>query len=294
MVFSVGGKFQVGCMCLVIWNVNFICICVICIVEFVVCEDIDVLVMQEIKCKLEQFLYVLFEEVGYYVEVYGLNQWNGVVIVSCLFIIDVWILFDGMLGFVKGYEGLDVLFEVWVLGVMVDGVWVWSLYVLNGCLFDDLYYLYKLYWLEQLKNLIVVELLVNFEFLFVLVGDFNIILFDYDNGDFDIVVGCLMYVFLFECDVFFVFQDVGFIDVVCLLLFEGFMYWDYQCLKFLCNEGICIDFIFGLKMLVDVVIGVLIYWNECKGEQFSDYVFVVVDLDFGGVEVDDDFLMIFF
>ncbi len=176
-------------MRLATWNVNSIRTRVTRTVEFAVREDIDVLAMQEIKCKPEQFPYGPFEEAGYHVEVHGLNQWNGVAIASRLPITDVRTAFDGMPGFAKGHEGPDAPLEARALGVMVDGVRVWSLYVPNGRSLDDPHYLYKLHWLEQLKKSTAAELSANPDLPLALVGDFNIIPFDHDNGDPDIVVG---------------------------------------------------------------------------------------------------------
>ncbi len=69
-------------MRLATWNVNSIRARVTRTVEFCVREHIDVLAMQEIKCKTEQFPYAAFEEAGYHVAAHGLNQWNGVAIAS--------------------------------------------------------------------------------------------------------------------------------------------------------------------------------------------------------------------
>ncbi len=82
-------------------------------------------------------------------------------------------------------------------------------------------------------------------------------------------------------------------DVVRPLLPEGYTYWDYQRLKFPRNEGIRIDFILGSKTFADAVTGASIHRNERKGEQPSDHVPVVVDVDFGGDDADDDLPMIF-
>ncbi|WP_318386922.1 exodeoxyribonuclease III, partial [Microbacterium maritypicum] len=148
-------------MRLATWNVNSIRTRVTRTVEFAVREDIDVLAMQEIKCKPEQFPYGPFEEAGYHVEVHGLNQWNGVAIASRLPVTDVRTSFDGMPGFAKGHEGPDAPLEARALGVMVDGVRVWSLYVPNGRSLEDPHYLYKLHWLEQLKKSTAAELSAN-------------------------------------------------------------------------------------------------------------------------------------
>lgn len=285
-------------MRLATWNVNSIRTRVARTVEFAVREDIDVLAMQEIKCKPEQFPYGPFEEAGYHVEVHGLNQWNGVAIASRLPITDVRTAFDGMPGFAKGHEGPDAPLEARALGVLVDGVRVWSLYVPNGRSLDDPHYTYKLHWLEALRNSTAAELAANPDLPLALVGDFNIIPFDDDNGDPDIVVGRSTHVSPAEREAFFAFADAGVTDVVRPLLPEGYTYWDYQRLKFPRNEGIRIDFILGSRALSDAVSGASIHREERKGEQPSDHVPVVVELDpralnGGADDIDDDLPMIF-
>ncbi|KRD49700.1 exodeoxyribonuclease III [Microbacterium sp. Root280D1] len=280
-------------MRLATWNVNSIRTRVTRTVEFAVREDIDVLAMQEIKCKPEQFPYGPFEEAGYHVEVHGLNQWNGVAIASRLPITDVRTSFDGMPGFAKGHEGPDAPLEARAIGVLVDGVRVWSLYVPNGRSLDDPHYAYKLHWLEELKKSTAAELSANPELPLALVGDFNIIPFDADNGDPDIVEGVSTHVSPQERQAFFALADAGLTDVVRPLLPEGYTYWDYQRLKFPRNEGIRIDFILGSKTLAEAVTGASIHREERKGEQPSDHVPVVVEFDLGGAEEDDDLPMIF-
>ncbi|MGM7667744.1 exodeoxyribonuclease III [Microbacterium sp. A93] len=280
-------------MRLATWNVNSIRTRVTRTVEFAVREDIDVLAMQEIKCKPEQFPYAPFEEAGYHVEVHGLNQWNGVAIASRLPVTDVDTAFTGMPGFAKGHEGPDAPLEARALGATIDGVKIWSLYVPNGRSLDDPHYAYKLHWLEQLRQHTAAELKKNPDLPLALVGDFNIIPFDADNGDPDIVEGVSTHVSPEERAAFFAFQDAGLIDVVRPLLPEGFTYWDYQRLKFPRNEGVRIDFVLGSKALSDAVTGASIHRDERKGTQPSDHVPVVVDLDFGGTDDDDDMPMIF-
>ncbi|MCS3843244.1 exodeoxyribonuclease III [Microbacterium sp. AK031] len=280
-------------MRLATWNVNSIRTRVRRTVEFAVREDIDVLAMQEIKCKPEQFPYAEFEEAGYQVEVHGLNQWNGVAIASRLPMTDVSTAFDGMPGFAKGHEGPDAPLEARALGVTVDGVQIWSLYVPNGRALDDPHYAYKLHWLAELRQHAASALQKNPDLPLALVGDFNIIPFDSDNGDPDIVEGVSTHVSPAERAAFFAFQDAGMTDVVRPLLPEGYTYWDYQRLKFPRNEGIRIDFVLGSPALAGAVTGASIHRNERKGEQPSDHVPVVVDLDFGGTDDDDDMPMIF-
>ncbi len=49
----------------------------------------------------------------------------------------------------------------------------------------------------------------------------------------------------------------------------------------------------GSRTLAEAVKGASIHRDERKGEQPSDHVPVVVDLDFGGADDDDDLPMIF-
>ena len=94
-------------MRLATWNVNSIRARVDRIVDFAVREHIDVLAMQEIKCKVEQFPFERFEEAGFHVEAHGFSQWNGVAIASREPVENVRTAFPGMPGFEKGLEALD-------------------------------------------------------------------------------------------------------------------------------------------------------------------------------------------
>ena len=280
-------------MRLATWNINSIRTRVSRAVDFAVREDIDVLALQEIKCKPEQFPYEPFEAAGYHVEAHGLNQWHGVAIASRLPITAVETSFAGMPGFAKGHEGPDAPLEARAIGATIDGVKVWSLYVPNGRSLDDPHYAYKLHWLEQLRRATAAELQAKPDLPLALVGDFNIIPLPEDNGDPDIVEGVSTHVSPQEREAFFAFKDAGLVDVVRPLIPEGFTYWDYQRLKFPRNEGIRIDFVLGSRALADAVTGASIHRNERKGEQPSDHVPVVVDLAFDTAEDDDDMPMIF-
>src|SRR6185437_3195501 len=99
------------------WNVNSIRARVGRIVDWLVREDVDVLAMQEIKCKPEQFPIEAFEEAGYEVAIHGFSQWNGVAFASRLPIEDVAVEFDGMPGFEKGEEGPELPREARAMGV---------------------------------------------------------------------------------------------------------------------------------------------------------------------------------
>ncbi|HLS92515.1 MAG TPA: exodeoxyribonuclease III [Microbacterium sp.] len=274
------------------WNVNSVRARVERVVAFAERAGIDVLLMQEIKCKPEQFPFAPFEDAGYAVEVHGLNQWNGVAIASRLPMEDVERSFPGMPGFKKGYDGDDAPLEARAISALIDGVRLWSLYVPNGRALDDPHYAYKLTFLEALRQYVVDTLAADPDLPLALTGDFNIAPTDADNGDPSIVEGVTTHVSPAERAAFQALLDAGLSDVVRPIVPEGFTFWDYKQLRFPRDEGLRIDFILGSAGFADVVEGASIERDERKGEGPSDHVPVVVDLSLEE-EDEDDLPMIF-
>jgi exodeoxyribonuclease-3 len=279
-------------MRLATWNVNSIRARVDRIVDFTVRESIDVLAMQEIKCKAEQFPFEQFEDAGFHVEAHGFSQWNGVAIASREPLTDVQHAFAGMPGFAKDHTGDDAPQEARAIGATVGGVRVWSLYVPNGRALEDPHYYYKLEWLSALRQYTRAALAGDPDLALALVGDFNIAPTDADNGDPAVVPGFSTHVSEPEREAFAALEAAGLTDVVRPLVPTGFTYWDYKRLRFPKNEGMRIDFILGSHALANAVTGATIHRNERKGEAPSDHVPVVVDLDLEGPD-DDDRPMIF-
>ncbi|MET3769030.1 exodeoxyribonuclease-3 [Marisediminicola sp. UYEF4] len=273
------------------WNVNSIRTRVGRVVDWLVREDIDVLAMQEIKCKESQFPFAPFDEAGYDVVLHGLNQWNGVAFASRLPLEDVARGFDSAPGFGKPDESGALPQEARSLGVTVNGVRLWSLYVPNGRELSDPHYPYKLDWLAKLAAETAGWLAEHPEQPLALMGDFNIAPLDTDVWDIALFEGNT-HVSQPERDAFTVFEKVGLIDALRTRGVEGYTYWDYQQLRFPRNEGMRIDFVLGSQGFDDLVTAGRIDRNERKGDAPSDHVPVVVDLDLGSLE-DDDRPMIF-
>jgi exodeoxyribonuclease-3 len=273
------------------WNVNSIRARVDRTVDWMVREDIDVLAMQEIKCKPEQFPREPFEAAGYNLEVHGLNQWNGVAFASRHEMTDVVTSFPGMPGFLKGQEGPDQPLEARALGVTVNDLRLWSLYVPNGRSLDDAHFTYKLDWLANLEAHARDELARNPQLALALMGDFNVAPTDADMGDPSFVPGVSTHISPAERAAFAAFEAAGLTDVVRPLVPEGYTFWDYKALRFPRNEGMRIDFILGSPAFADLVTEASIHRDERKGDAPSDHVPVVVDVEIEGE--DDDRPMIF-
>jgi exodeoxyribonuclease-3 len=253
------------------WNVNSIRTRVGRVTDYLQRAEIDVLAMQEIKCKPEQFPVEAFEAIGYKVTMHGLNQWNGVAFASKIEAEDVEIGFTGM------PEFKEVL-EARAMGATFDGVRLWSLYVPNGRTLDDPHYTYKLEWLDRLAANTAEWLEHDPDQALALMGDFNIAPLDTDVWNIDDFAGST-HVSAPERQAFEAFEQIGLRDPVRELIPTGYTYWDYQQLRFPRNEGMRIDFILGSDAFAERVTDAEIVRDERKGEGPSDHVPVVVTIN---------------
>ena len=255
------------------WNVNSIRTRVGRVAAWLAKSDIDVLAMQEIKCKPEQFPRAEFEALGYELAIHGLNQWNGVAFASRLPIEDLEIGFSGQPEF-----GKELHQEARAIGATFDGVRLWNLYVPHGRSLDDPHYAYKLEWLDRLAGNVAEWQEHLPDQPLALMGDFNIAPLDTDVWDLAEFEGGT-HVSAPERQAFEAFEQLGLVDVVRPLVPSGYTYWDYQQLRFPKNEGMRIDFILGNEPFANRVTGAAIVRDERKGEGPSDHVPVVVELD---------------
>jgi exodeoxyribonuclease-3 len=254
------------------------------VVDWLVRADVDVLAMQELKCKENQFPFEAFEAAGYEVQMHGLNQWNGVGFASRLPMEEVTVGFPSAPGFGKPEQDGALPLEARSMGVTVDGVRLWSLYVPNGRALGDPHYAYKLEWLAKLAADTKDWMAQHPATPLALMGDWNIAPLDTDvwpTWDF----ANNTHTSAPERAALAEFTTIGLTDVVRPLVPDGYTFWDYQQLRFPRNEGMRIDFILGTTHFADLVTGAQIVRDERKGDGPSDHVPVVVDLE---VAVDDD------
>ncbi|CAB0817527.1 exonuclease [Corynebacterium diphtheriae] len=229
------------------WNVNSARARVDRIQDFLERHDIDVLAMQETKCRDDQFP----EFKGYEAAHFGINQWNGVAILSRVGIEDVLTSFGQ-----PDYEE----FEPRSIGAICGGVRVWSLYVPNGREIAHPHYDYKLRWLYALQHYGVSGDTVW-------CGDFNIAPTDDDVWDIDFFHG-KTHVTEPERQAF-----EALTDIMPITSPEGYTYWDYTAGRFPKNQGMRIDF--QLSNMTPT--GGFIDVEERKGKGASDHAPVVVD-----------------
>ncbi len=252
------------------WNVNSVRTRVNRVIGFLETSGTDVLAMQEIKCKPDQFPYKAFEDAGYQMTMHGLNQWNGVAFASKIPAEDFEIGFSGMPEFKEVQEARAI-------AATFDGIRLWSLYVPNGRTLDDPHFPYKLEWLDRLAAVTAETLENEPDVPLALMGDFNIAPLDTDVWDINFFAGST-HVTPEERQAFEAFEQIGLQDVVRPLVQDGYTYWDYQQLRFPRNEGMRIDFILGSEAFAEKVKSASIERDERKGEGPSDHVPVVVEI----------------
>ncbi|WP_062389646.1 exodeoxyribonuclease III [Demequina iriomotensis] len=259
-------------MRLATWNVNSIRARVDRVVDWLERSGTDVLAMQEIKCKPEQFPREAFEAAGYELAIHGLNQWNGVAIASRVGLAGVETSFPAQPGFAKTGEPA---LEARALGATAGGVRVWSLYVPNGRGLADPHYAYKLDFLARLRDAAVTWK----DAPTALVGDFNVAPLPTDiwsEEDSEAVT----HVTPEARAAFHAFEAAGYEELSRRFLPDErtYTFWDYKALRFPKGEGMRIDFAYASPSLAARATGVSIVRDERKGKGASDHVPVVVDL----------------
>jgi exodeoxyribonuclease III len=257
------------------WNVNSIRARVDRVVDWVKGHDVDVVAIQETKCKDEQFPYQAFEDVGYQVAHLGHSQWNGVAIASRVGLDDVRHGFPGMPQW--GDPPAD---EARALGALCAGVRVWSLYIPNGRDLADPHLQYKLQWLDRLQAAGRSWLSEDADAQIALVGDWNIAPQDDDVWNMTFYAD-KTHVSPDERAAFRAVLAAGFSDVVRPHT-PGpgvYTYWDYTQLRFAKKQGMRIDFILGSPALAGRVSAAVIDREARKGKGASDHAPVLVTLD---------------
>jgi exodeoxyribonuclease III len=264
----------VGAVRIATWNVNSIRARLDRVTAFLERHDVDVLAVQETKCRDDQFPYLAFEGSGYEVAHAGTNQWNGVAVVSRVGLEDVQVGFPGMPGW-----GDPVAAEARALSAVCNGVRVWSLYVPNGRSLDDPHMAYKLDWLARLRDAGAHWLADDAQAQIALMGDWNIAPQDED-------VWSMAYyedkshVSPAERAAFAAVVEAGFSDVVRPHT-PGpgtYTYWDYTQLAFPKKRGMRIDFALASPALAARVEHAVIDREERKGKGASDHAPVILDL----------------
>lgn len=260
------------------WNINSLRARTDRVLAFCERHDIDVLALQELKAKPEQMDLSSLHEAGYETAVHGLNQWNGVGILSRVGLEDVRTQMEAVPTWPEEEGG--VLEARMISAVVGDGVRLWSLYVPNGREIDHPHYAYKLRWLDAVRAEGQRLLEQDPESRTIFAGDFNVAPQDHDVWDMGFFEG-RTHVTAPERDAFASIIDAGYADLARPYT-PGpgvYTFWDYQALRFPKKEGMRIDFLLGSPAVQKMVTGASIDRDERKGKGASDHAPVILDLE---------------
>ena len=261
-------------MRLATWNVNSIRTRVDRVTTFLRDFDVDVLAMQEIKCRTDQFPYMAFEEAGYEVAAHGLNQWNGVAIASRVGLDEVATGFPGM----PAWDGAQ---EARAIGARVGFAPQGGEGEPGGprlrylAELEHPHYAFLVAWLEALRSAGAEWLMADDAAKIALVGVWNVAPQDGDVWSMDAFAG-KTHVSAPERAALRGIEEAGFREVTREFVPEQYTYWDYQQLRFPRNEGMRIDFVHASPALS--VSAAEIVRNERKGKGASDHVPVIVEI----------------
>lgn len=217
------------------WNVNSIRTRIEHLTELIQSKNIDVILLQELKCMTEAFPKEYFEDLGYNSLVFGQKTYNGVAILS-----------KYRIECVKfGNEIFENDEQSRYIEAFINGVNIASVYVPNGQDISLPAYAYKLNFLEILKNYLNEKIK---DEKFIIGGDFNIARCDidvYNPKSWKGKVCCTDK----ERDLFQDILDIGFSDCHRELSENEPIYtwWDYRHRAFSKNNGLRLDYLLSTK-----------------------------------------------
>ncbi|UBF23737.1 exodeoxyribonuclease III [Kovacikia minuta CCNUW1] len=261
------------------WNVNSIRTRLNHLVNWLQENPVDVLCLQETKVIDDSFPRESFTSLGYDAHISGQKSYNGVAILSRIPLSSVSAGFAPILG--EAYADLDE--QKRVISGVADGIRIVNLYVPNGSSVGSEKYLYKLRWLEALREYLR-ELGGNQEphprpHSLLVCGDFNIALEDIDIHDPTGREKMVMATDL-ERQALRSVLELGLSDGFRKFTAEGgqFSWWDYRQAAFRRNLGWRIDHIYLTPDLYERAIACTIDVAPRKLEQPSDHVPVILEL----------------
>ncbi|MDY3126977.1 MAG: exodeoxyribonuclease III [Corynebacterium sp.] len=237
-------------------------------------HNLDVLCLQETKVADDKFPHAIFEDAGFHVTFHGLNQWNGVAIISREKPADVFTGFPGQPGY-HNDETVEQSTEARALGIVVRGVEIWSLYVPNGREITSRHFTYKLEFLYSFARYAETKNCSKF----LATGDFNIAPRDEDVWDLELFRG-KTHVTEPERAAFQMLEEAGLTEVTRQFTkSQRFTYFDYKGFRYQKGEGMRIDFEMASGPLASKVTAAGLDLAERGEKGTSDHVLLWADFD---------------
>lgn len=252
------------------WNVNSLKVRLDHVLAWLQTMQPDVLALQEIKMQTADFPIDIFREAGYRAIVSGQKTYNGVAILS-----KQPARMETLVTDFPGYADEQRR----ILGAEIDGVFVLNLYVPNGAAVSSDKYLYKLIWLDHLKNYLA-SLLNKYQKIIVL-GDFNIAPTDDDVHDPELWRGGVL-VSDKERAAWQSLLNLGLVDCYkkSPVGETKYSWWDYRQAAFRRDMGLRIDHIVANAAMVNCLQGCEVDKMPRAWERPSDHAPVIANFIF--------------
>ncbi|PUB19204.1 exodeoxyribonuclease III [Yoonia sediminilitoris] len=259
------------------FNINGIKARIGALTDWIVEQQPDVAILQEIKSVDEGFPREIFEDKGYNVETHGQKGFNGVAILSKLPLEDVTRGLPGAEG--AGREGADDDEARYIEATVVGkkAIRICGLYLPNGNPAPGPKYDYKLRWMQRLHDR--AQELLAAEEPALMAGDYNIIPQTEDAARPEAWRDDALFR-LESRDAFRRIQNLGLTEAfrVCEAGSGHYSFWDYQAGAWNKNDGIRIDHFLLTPQCADLLNNCWIE-SEVRGrDKPSDHVPVWVDL----------------
>ncbi len=256
------------------WNVNSIRARQQQTIAWLAANPVDVLCLQETKVIDRDFPITPFEELSYYLYIFGQKAYNGVAILSRHPMTEIQTGFEAVLG-----EAITADWDVQkrVITGVINDIRIVNLYVPNGGEVGSEKYEYKLRWLRILKQYLQ-KLLDSSVSELCVCGDFNIALEDRDiynpKGKENHIMSSPL-----EREALKNILEIGLQDAFRKFTFEGgyFSWWDYRSGGFAGNRGWRIDHHYLTPKLYERSTSCTIDVEPRKQQQPSDHAPVIVE-----------------
>ncbi|QLK50459.1 exodeoxyribonuclease III [Ehrlichia ruminantium] len=271
------------------WNVNSIRKRIDHLCTWLTDYNIDIALLQEIKCTNDQFPALEIKSLGYNYYVHGQKARNGVAIITKYPIVEevvtnIFSLYGtsnvccelGSEDFTYNCEESRYLECV----ILYNGIKirVGSIYVPNGQSVESYAFQYKLGFFDQLKEYM--SFLLKKEEICILGGDYNVAPYPIDMYSYEIMNGKLC-CHQFEREKFRSIINTGFFDAFRLLNDDKkqFTWWNYKFGSWQENKGLRIDMLLLSPQAMDKVSSCVVH-DGLRGLNVpSDHVPVVCDLN---------------
>ncbi len=225
------------------WNVNSIRKRINQLCSFIVDSQIDIILLQEIKCTEEQFPYAEIEKLGYEYAIYGQVARNGVCALSKYPILE-----QFKIDIVEDYQ--EARYVECIIKYNNQKVRVGSVYVPNGQSLDSHTFEYKLKFFDNLYERM--GTLLKNEELTIIAGDYNVALDEIDVFDSNLLNGQVCF-HIKEREKLRAILNLGFKDAFRISHpnLQQFTWWHYQGNSLRNNQGMQIDYMLLSPQAVD-------------------------------------------